>query len=320
MKKIITAIFMMVIVLFGGLMFTGCGKGENGEAVFEKFDGAIQEMKEESSPFKAQTKNYITSNFMLQNLEKKVGNSKQDYLDQDELIALGLNYIEKYYPLAKDYKKSANIDSINSALKKLDKSYQTLKKEYQSLGKITFQEEEIIYNGFVARYAEAARKFASVVFDCAKALENYLADRVKVAASLQEEQPTQQAIAFYVDSRMMEIYGDYSCFLMENAKASAAEMEEDWYLIQKENVKTTLSKEEISRMMTYFDSIEGERKLTQKAFKNFSYYDYKVLYNGDVKAYEKTNVLAGVYHNQIERYFDNVLDYLYDYTMENLYQ
>ena len=320
MKKIICAICMMVLVLCGGFIFTACGKGETGEAVFEKFDSKIQLMKEETSPFKSETKNFITSNFMLKNLEKKVGDSRQDYLDQDELIALGLNYIEKYYPLAKEYKQGANIDGINKTLNALEESFNALKVEYQNLEKITFDEEEVIYNGFVARYAEAARQFTSVVFDCAKALENYLSNTVKVSASLQDNETSAVAIEFYVESRMMEVYGDYSNFLMGNAKASAASMEKDWYLLQNADVKTTLSKDEIARMMTYFSSIEGERKITQQALENYSYYDYKVLYNGDITAYEKTNLLAGVYHNQIEKYFDQVLGYLYVYTTTNLYQ
>lgn len=321
MKKILTALFMMVIVLFGGVMLTGCGGGETGEAVYDKIATQINTMREEDSPFKTKTKNYITSNFTLQNLEKKVsGTTKVDYLDQDELIAIGLNYIEKYYPLAKDFKGVSNTVSINLALDALNEGYQQLKSEYENTTKITIGEETVIYNGFIARYAESARQFSSKVYDLALSLEKYLTNDVKVAASLDSDQPTAAAIEFYIESRMIEVYSDYNDFLMENAKASAGEMDDGWYVLQLAQVKTNLSKEEIAKMTNYFDAIAGERKLTKQALQNFSYYDYQVLYNNDIKAYEKISSLAGVYHNQIEKYFGNIMSYLFSFVQLYLYQ
>lgn len=320
MKKILTALFMMVVIVFGGFMLTGCGGGETGEAVYTKFETQFAQMKEEGTPFTSGIRNGITSNYLLDNFEKKVTNSvKTDYGDQDELIAFGLNFIEKYYPLANEYKETQDVWKINDTLNELASSFNTLKAEYQNTKKIASNEDMTIYNGFIARYAEAARQFSSRVYNCADALKEYLSNHVKVDTSVYEENPTAEAIEFYVESKLIDIYDDCNDLLMESGKASAGSMDAKWHILSLATIKDNISSDTMKHVVAYFNAIEGERQLTLKALENFSYYDYQVIYNGDIKAYEKTDSLAGIYYNQISKYYGNVLNYLYSFMVGNLY-
>lgn len=97
-------------------------------------------------------------------------------------------------------------------------------------------------------------------------------------------------------------------------------MNSGWYSLSGKSVKTNLSKEATAQAVAYFTALDGERILTREALENFSYYDYQIIYNGDVKAYEKIDSHVGIYLKQIEKYFNQYLITLNAFCQTTLYQ
>ena len=319
MKKILTAIFSFMLILTGGVALSGCGGGETGEVVAAKYATIIDEMKKQDSPFENATRNNVSSDFMLKNFQKKTSGGKVDYGEHDELIALGLDFIAEYSPLAKDYKQGQNISQINDTLASLENGYEKLKEEYKNTLKLSADEDMTIYNGFIARYAEAAREFSSKVYDSATALADYLTVHAKIDGSINEASPTAQAIDFYVAKNLLAVYGDYNDYLMENCKAAVDNMNKSWYDLDNLSPKTTFSAEKLQQITAYFDAVEGERQLVKKVFEKFSCYDYLVVYNGDINAYEKVEPMAKTYATQLGKYYLVYLDTLLDFYHSEIF-
>ncbi|MBQ8909237.1 MAG: hypothetical protein IJY90_03020 [Clostridia bacterium] len=241
---------------------------------------------------------------MLDKFNKKTDDyTTVDYGWQDELIAVALNYIEQYYPLAQGYTKSANVSKLERSLKELSQGYKALKTEYQGVVQLEVYENMTIYNGFVANYADEATRFSGKAYACALELSAYLSNKVKFDHSVGSDEVAQEAFEFYVDSRILEIFCDYHNFIMVNSKASLNSIPSGVLALQAKTISTQKSAEEIKQVKEYFDALAGERALVKNAFKHFSYYDYVKLYDADITAYEKVSPLARAYYKQIERYY-----------------
>ena len=317
MKKAITCIFMMVMIVFGSFLMVACDKEGKGQAVYSLYNEQMTTIKEdESTPFVASNKNNITSDYFLRNFNKKEGTSVVDAGQQDEMIALALNYIEKYYPLTEQYGKTKNIQSIVDVMKKFEKSYNSLKSEYLNSKQVSQSEETIIYNGFMARYAEAARKFSIVAYDAALSLSNYINKYINPDKTLTENVPAEGAAEFFYDTRVLEIYNDFNDFVMQNGKGMVGSVDTKWFALQSRKADESFCGYFANEVINVFDSLADERENMQKALGKFSYYDYSVKYNNDIKAYGKALKGAQLYYGEINRYFlgeNNYLDLVYDY-------
>lgn len=315
MKKIFTAILVCTIVASGALMLTGCDKEGKGTEVYKAYEQVMTEMKTDTTtPFENDNRNDINSNYFLNSFTKKVdviggAGLFVDYGQQDEMIALALNYIDKYYPLTQNYKSKKNIQTIVDKVSALKSSYSALTKEYQNLLQLSSFESETIYNGFMARYAESARKFSIKAYDAAQALSKYLSKNVKVDASVGKDDMTDEAKEFYLDSRILEIYDDYNNLIMINGKGLVGEMPTKFSDLSNIDY-TKISVEETQSLMAIFNALNAERRLSNKALNRFSYYDYTVVYNKDVAAYEKTVDYAQLYLQEIDRYYLDTNSYI----------
>lgn len=304
MKKIILSIFLVCIMALGTFAFVGCGGADTGAVVYELFNTQIEKMNEEGNPFTTKNQNSVNSNYFLSSFRKKTASSSfADYGWQDEMIALGMNYIVKFYPNTKDYKQGQDIGKIRDTLSKLDQSYQALKDEYAYIQKVSSSEDMTIYNGIMANYGEKAREFSICVYDCAQALSDYLGNHVYKENAYGTDQMNYQVLSIFTQSALLDVYNDYNDLIMESGKGVVGNPNTAWFSLQSKVIDPNFTQEQKEIVVDYVNALAGERKLTQRALENFSYYDYQVLYNGDVKAYSKTNSLAEQYHTQINRYF-----------------
>ncbi|MBQ8792857.1 MAG: hypothetical protein IJZ62_04565 [Clostridia bacterium] len=324
MKKILSSIFVVALLMLGVVTFSACGNGQTGDEVYLLIKTQMEVMQEECSPFVRNSSNGLTSNYMLDNFYKKADNSTMtDYGWQDELIALGLNYVEKYYPYIQSYTQCQDVANLTTSLEQLNESYKILKEEYQSVSNISRDEDMTIYNGFIAKYGETARIFSGKVYDFATNLQTYLSKYVITGEIIEGEEINQFALEFYIDSTLLEIYHDYEDFLMINCQASTGEIPQEIISLQAKSIKTDLSKQEILDAKEFLTAFSGERTLTYRALDNFSYYEYTITYNSDVTAYEKVLPLAEAYLKQIKRYFinsDNFMEQTYSYLIANIFE
>ena len=221
MKKVLSLIFIVAFILIGSVAFVACGNGKTGDEVYNLYKSQLESLLDSGTPFASQTRNQVTSNFMLQKFNKKTSNSTLvDYGWQDELIALGLNYIEMYYPLTQNAQKSFSVSKIKTSFEDLQDSFAVLKEEYQTVLQISDSESMTIYNGFMANYADEATEFAKNVYKCALQLKTHLSNNLKVDATVGNQNTSYDAFEFYLQSQILEIYNDYNNLLMENCKAS----------------------------------------------------------------------------------------------------
>lgn len=288
----------------GSFAFIGCGGGETGAVVYDLFNAQIERMSESGSPFEKKTQNNVTSNYFLSRFTKKTGASYfTDYGWQDEMIALGMNYIVKYYPNTQNYDKGQDIWKIRDSLTKLDQQYQLLKDEYAYVQKVSSSEDMTIYNGVMANYGEMARQFSISVYDCAQALSDYLGNCVYKENGYGTSQMDYQVLNIFTQSTLLNVYNDYNDLIMKSGKGIVGSPNTNWFALQSKTIDPNFAQGQKEKFVNYANALKGERVLTQRALENFSYYDYQVVYNGDVNAYAKTNVLAGQYQIQINRYF-----------------
>jgi len=318
MKKIISILFAIAFTLVGAITLSACGNGKTGVDIYNDIKAQMEVMLEAGSPFKTASSGYVTSNYMLDNFFKKQDNStKVDYGYQNDLIGLGLNYIEKYFPKVQDVAVHNSAKLLNS-LNEMMINYQSLKEEYQSTKKISNDEDMTIFNGFMAKYGEEARMFSVKVYNFANELAAYLEKDIQFTAT-----NVSAEIELYIDSRLMEIYSDYNDYLMVNCKGAIGVLPSNITLLQKSKAKTTFTDYEIKKFTAVFDALKAERKLTQTALNKFSYYDYKVTYNGDITAYQKSLPLAKAYLNQIDKYYlasANFIQLTTNFMTDEIYQ
>jgi len=307
MKKVLSLIFIVAFILIGSVAFVACGNGKTGDEVYNLYKSQLESLLDSGTPFASQTRNQVTSNFMLQKFNKKTSNSTLvDYGWQDELIALGLNYIEMYYPLTQNAQKSFSVSKIKTSFEDLQDSFAVLKEEYQTVLQISDSESMTIYNGFMANYADEATEFAKNVYKCALQLKTHLSNNLKVDATVGNQNTSYDAFEFYLQSQILEIYNDYNNLLMENCKASFGSVASNILSLQSfaKNLAVKYPQTiDTSKIKVFFNALSEERALTYKALEKFSYYDYVKTYNQDVDAYEKTVSHANAYLQQIERYF-----------------
>lgn len=304
MKKIILSIFLVCIMALGTFVFVGCGGGDTGAVVYELFHAQIEKMNEEGTPFIKSTQHSVTSDYFLSSFKKKTtALTFADYGWQDDMIALGMNYIVKFYPNTQDYTQGQDIGKIRDTISKLDQSYQALKDEYAYIQKVSSSEDMTIYNGIMANYGEKAREFSICVYDCAQALSDYLGNHVYKENAYGTAQMDYQMISVFTQSTLLDVYNDYNDLIMKSGKGVVASPNTAWFALQDKLADPNFAQGQKETLVSYVNALNQERKLTQRALENFSYYDYQVLYNGDVKAYSKTNSLAEQYHTQINRYF-----------------
>lgn len=304
MKKIILSIFIVCMMAFSSFAFIGCGGGDTGAVVYDLFHTQIEKMNESGNPFESKTQNKVTSNYFLSNFTKKTASSAfADFGWQDEMIALAMNYIVKYYPNTKTYDKGQNIGEIRETLEKLDESYEQLKEEYAYVQKVSSSEDMTIYNGIIAKYGEKAREFSITVYDCAQALADYLGNCVYKDNGYGTSQMDYQVLNIFTQTTLLSVYNDYNDLIMKSGKAVVGSPNTNWFALQFKTIEPNFAQGQKENFVEYANALNGERALTQRALDNFSYYDYQVLYNGDVNAYAKTNALADQYQVQINRYF-----------------
>ena len=304
MKKIILSVFLICIIALGSFAFIGCGGGETGAVVYSLFYAQIEKMQESGTPFEGRTQNKVSSDYFLSRFTKKTGAASfADYGWQDEMIALGMNYIVKYYPNTKDYKQGQDISKIRLTLSQLDQDYQALKEEYAYVQKVSSSEDMTIYNGVMANYGERAREFSISVYDCAQALSEYLGNCVYKENGYGTIQMDYQTLNIFTQSTLLSVYNDYNDLLMKSGKGVVGTPNTNWFALQSKTIDPNFAQGQKEGFVEYANALQGERVLTKRALDNFSYYDYQVVYNGDVNAYAKTNSLADQYQVQINRYF-----------------
>ena len=318
MKKILSIIFSLAFVLIGALAFVGCGNEKTGSEVYNLIKSQMEIMLEEGTPFVSSTEGHISSKYMLNNFYKKIDNTtKTDYGWQNELIALGLNYVEKYYPLVETIERQ-NADSLIKSINELNASFQTLKEEYLSTHKISEDEDMTIYNGFIAKYGEEARTFSGRVYSFAKELMLFLEKTMMFQSNANLSNINLQ---LYIDSRILEIYSDYNEFLLVNCKGAIGVIPSEVLYLQKMTIKDSYTSDQLEKLQQIFNALNAERMLTRSIMEKFSYYDYKVVYNEDISAYQKSCPLAKAYLTQIRKYFLNNTNYILlteDYLTENI--
>ena len=175
----------------------------------------------------------------------------------------------------------------------------------------------------MVQYGEAARQFAIKVYDSAIKLSNYISKYVKYDANVGTDKMTQDEYKFYINSRILEILGDYTSLTMDNSKATANIIDSTWFGFYQYTISNDIKAQTATQSLKIFSALSGERVLMEKALDNFSYYEYTVgRYNGDINAYLKDDASAKHYLTQIEKYFINENNYLaltYDYLTQNVF-
>ncbi len=326
-KKIILSVFLALVLSASSFMLFGCAKKTSSANVYKLFDESITAIKEDvDSPFTKGTINYIETNFDLQDMTNKAGNGSTVQLSYNHyrtLAAVGLNFIEKYYPLLEDNNIKADYSKLESSIKDLNKKYDTLKEEHEKFNSLKDTNADYsIYNGFFYNYKNSAYSFINSTFDCANRLGKFLNNEAKLAKNVGSESMDNEGLEFYLDYNYLNIYGDFKLFFFDSCEGEPLDLTKsssEFTLVNlsmanfgnvvmskmsaKKDDLVNLLADEMEYVITIFSSLDSTRGDARKAMNKFSFYNFANSYDNDINAYKKVNSFANVYYDRVLNYF-----------------
>ena len=331
-KKALLSICLVFILLLSSVVLFACGNKSNSADAQQSYSQVLEDIKKDTSLFKAGTINDMQTNYYLNDLAYKDenGNLVYAYDNYVAILAVGLDFIEEYHVALERVKAKGNYSSLQDDVKSLTKKFNTLKTDHNNLLNDTVGLDYTIYNGYFARYKTSALNFVNETYSCALNLANFLNKKVKLAQSVGSEDMTPEAFAFYCDYNILEAFDDFREFFMDSCKG--VEIENMAYqnvydavaLWNKGIVKhdyKTLELNNVSALVKVFDNVDGEREMAGKALSKFSVYKFVTTYGASIDAYKKSNANASAYYKRIgDYYFNNIntLGYLYNYLVKNV--
>ena len=331
-KKIIYSIGLTIILLLSSFLLMACGNKSSSKKTFEGYNSIMSKLESDTELFTEQTINNFPTKFYINNLAHKEsdGSLNEDYNNYVSILSIGLEFISEYYPQLDGLKLETDYEDLTEDAKNLDKSYNNLKSEHQLLLNEATDLDYRLYNGYFARYRTATLNFINQTYDCAVSLGNFLNNKVKLASSVGTENMTTEAFEFYCDYNLLKIYDDYREFFMESCKGVRVENDfynnsrlqlSDWVSSVSSKGYKIISVENTKSLMTIFNRVNNDRKLTNKALSKFSIYKYSTTYENSLLAYSKSSSNAPMYYERIETYFwdaESTLNNLINYLVLNV--
>lgn len=326
LKKIVSISLLVAMLIISSLLLMACN-GSNSADSFNLLNQTITRYKANTDLFDNDVIYGKPTNFYLSNFKSKdsSGNLVEDSNNHIAFVSVGLNFIEENYENLENAKVKYNFSSLNKKVEKMNDSYDKLSQEFASFNSMDSSSDYLIYNGYFARYREAAQEFIDDIYDVAESLGQFVV--LKNGDGVQIDNVDMEAFKFYVHYNEFLMIKDYKEFFMTSLAGEKVDNElfnnAQGYLkfdldaVLNRNFSTKNYKEakEIKELLS---SVDADRKMMLKSLDKFSLQELYKTYDGSLIAYEKNLKNASIYYSFIENYFaeDGILNKLSDDLMK----
>lgn len=330
-KRSIYTICLICILLLSSVLLFACGKKESNKGAYNAYHSLMTTMVEEAELFADDQIDGNQTDFYLNDFFEKNPSNEDLYIynHYTSLLSVGLDFIQKYYPVLESLKLKTDYSDLKEEATTLKKSFNKVKTAHTNLKTEAVEVNYIVYNGYFSKYRYNARNLINKTYSCALSLAKFLDKEVKFAKTVATDKMTTEALNFYYDYNILKVVNDFRIFFMASCKGEAVEHQiynntvqhlAKWTAISAKTCKS-LTAEQAKELKIILSKVNAEKSMTKTALSKFSVYKLVEEHLSSLTVYAKSNQNAPVYYERIEGYFDNdtsTLKNLYNYLTANV--